>query len=202
MTKLYLTRHGETEWNLEGRLQGHLDSPLTLKGESQAAWLGARMKDTSIDIIIASSSNRAKRTAELVRGNRDIEIVTSDHLKEINLGKWEGMLHKEIEQNYAEAHRNFRSAPHLYQPVGGETFQEVIDRVSREIERLKDKYNGKTLLIVTHGVVLKALWVYFGKKEICDLWSGNFMYSTCLNLVEYKDNEWQIIIQGDTSHYQ
>lgn len=201
MTKLYLTRHGETEWNLEGRIQGQKDSSLTKLGKNQAMWLGNRLNEINIDMIISSSSGRAVSTAEIIRGDRDIEIVHNDNLREINIGEWEGMLHSEIEYYYREEQYNFWNFPHLYKPIGGETFLQVLTRVSKEVEEIISKYQGNNILIVTHAIVLKALFTYFENKELKDLWRGAFMKSTCLNIIEVEEDKRDIILQGDISHY-
>lgn len=202
MTTLYITRHGQTEWNLEGRLQGHKDSNLTALGERQAEWLGEKLAEVNIDIIISSSSGRALRTAEIIRGDRDIEIITTEQLKEIHIGEWEGQLHAEIEAHSPEEQRNFWNFPHLYKPAGGETYAQVIERASNEIERILLEYKGKNILIVTHAVVLKALIAYFENKGIQDFWTGAMMHSTCLNIVEITEESRRITLQGDISHYK
>ncbi len=202
MTKLYITRHGQTEWNLEGRMQGQKDSQLTELGEKQASWLGERLNDVEIDIIISSSSGRAFRTAEIIRGDRDIEILTNDNFKEMHIGEWEGQLHSEIEKNSPDEQKNFWNFPHLYEPCGGETFPQVLERVSNEIEKVISEYEGKNILLVTHAIALKSLITHFEKKDIEDLWTGAFMHSTCLNIVEIDKDGRKFILQGDISHYQ
>ena len=117
MTRLYLTRHGQTEWNVERRMQGQQDSPLTELGKEQAKWLGERLHDVGLDVIFSSSSGRAIRTAEIIRGTRKISIIPSDNLREIALGQWAGMLHTEVERIYPGEHRNFWHFPHQYQKV-------------------------------------------------------------------------------------
>ena len=202
MTKLFITRHGQTEWNLEGRMQGQKDSKLTELGEVQASWLGERLSGEKIDLIISSSSGRAFRTAEIIRGERDIEIIPNDNLIEMHFGDWEGELHTDIEINYPDQQHNFWNNPHLYQTSTGETFDQVFERVSNEIEKIISDNEGKNILIVTHAVVLKSLITYFENKEIKDLWTGAFMHSTSLNIVEINDNHREIVLQGDISHYQ
>ncbi len=202
MTKLYLTRHGQTEWNVERRIQGQKDSALTPLGEKQAKWLGERLNEVAVDVIISSSSGRAIRTAEIIRGDRKIPLVANDNLREISLGKWEGMLHTEAERSYPEEHRNFWHFPHLYRPVGGETFPQAWSRLSNEVEQLISVYNNRTILIVTHATALKTILAYFENKELKDLWTGPFMKSTCLNLVEIKNGDRKVIFKGDISHYR
>lgn len=95
MTKVYLTRHGETEWNEKGIMQGWGDSPLTELGKNQAKWLGERIRDLHIDVIYASPIGRAFNTAEIIRGDREIPLIAYDGLKEIKIGGWEGLNQEE-----------------------------------------------------------------------------------------------------------
>lgn len=202
MTKLYITRHGQTEWNVEGKLQGRLDSKLTPLGESQAQWLGERLKDERIDIIVSSSSGRAIATSKKIRGERKINIIPNDNFREMYLGRWEGMLYTDVEKLWPEEHNNFWNFPHLYKPVGGETFSQVIDRVGKEIERIITWYKGKNILIVTHAIALKGIIAYIEKKDLKDFWSGAFMYPTCLNILEVNEDSRKFVLMGDTSHYK
>jgi len=202
MTVLYLTRHGETEWNKLGRMQGQKDPSLTEKGKLQAQWLGDRLNDIDLDIIISSSSGRAVQTAEIIKGDRNIEMVLNDNLKEISLGEWEGKYHIEIEINHPDQFNNMWNYPHLYKPIGGETFVQLLSRVSSEIESIISANENKTILIVTHAVVLKTLIAYFEGRDIKDLWNGVFMKSTCLTMIEINENKRKIVLKGDVSHYQ
>lgn len=86
MTKIYLTRHGETVWNRQRRFQGHKNSELTDKGILAAELLADRIEDIELDYIVSSPLLRAYNTAEIARGNKDVQIIKYDGLKEINLG--------------------------------------------------------------------------------------------------------------------
>ena len=119
MTTIYLTRHGETEWNLAHRFQGKLDSPLTDKGKQQAEWLSERLRDIEFNAIYASCSGRALDTAKIIRGNRQMPIVTKEELMEIGLGEWEGREIKGIEDDGDQNYHYFWHEPHLYQPSRG-----------------------------------------------------------------------------------
>ncbi len=202
MTKLYITRHGQTEWNVEGRIQGRMDSKLTELGERQARWLGERLMTEDIDIIISSSSGRALRTAELVRGERGIDIIASDQLMEMHIGDWEGQLHYDVQLHSPEEQKNLWNFPHLYKSSGGESFIQVMDRVKSEIERILLQYKDRNLLIVTHAIALKAILAHFENKEIKDFWSGTNINSACLNIIEVKEKGADIMLQGDISHYK
>ncbi|NDI35375.1 histidine phosphatase family protein [Chengkuizengella sediminis] len=201
-TKLYITRHGQTEWNLEKRMQGHKDSPLTSLGIQQAEWLGESLNETAIDIIYTSSSGRTRETAKLVRNQREIEIIPSDVLKEINMGEWEGQIISELEQKYPEQHHAFWKTPHLYESMGGETFQDLHNRVIPFVKDILLKHKGKTILIVTHGLTLKTIMSYFEKKELMDFWDSPHIHQTSLSMVEIERDEAFIRLHGDTSHYK
>ena len=92
--KLYFIRHGQTDWNIVKRLQGATDIPLNENGEELARRTGEGMKDIPFDLIYTSPLKRAFRTAELVRGNRDIPIISDDRLREICFGDYEGLISK------------------------------------------------------------------------------------------------------------
>ncbi len=199
--KLYLTRHGQTEWNLAGMMQGRLNSDLTILGIDQAKWLGDRLKDTPIDIICSSSSGRALDTAKYIKGSRPLDIESYDDLVEINVGHWQGMSHKDIEGNYAEAYNNFWHHPELFKSESQESFEDIINRAGNVLEKIVSEHQGKDILIVSHGVLLKGILAYVKKIGVKDFWTGPFMKSTCLNIIEFNQVDYQIILEGDTTHY-
>lgn len=110
-TTLYLTRHGETKWNVEKRMQGWQDSPLTEKGRQDAKRLGKRLEAVELAAIYTSTSGRALETAELVRGGRLIPIYQDERLREIQLGDWEGKTHDEIRQMDPTGFDHFGTRP-------------------------------------------------------------------------------------------
>lgn len=201
-TSLYMTRHGQTLWNEVGKMQGQLNSELTELGKQQAIWLGERLNDVDIEIIISSSSKRAVDTAELIRGSRDIKIVKKEGLREMHLGSWQGMYFQDIKENYPKAYDDFWHHPHKYEPVDGESFEQLNQRVVNEVESIIKKYEDKNILIVTHGVVLRALITYFEHKALKEFWQGIHMDSTCLNLLEINGEERKFLYQGDVSHHK
>lgn len=201
-TQLYMTRHGQTLWNAAGRMQGQLNSDLTELGKHQALWLGERLNDVDLDIIISSSSKRALDTAELIRGSRNIEIIKKETLREMHLGSWQGMHFQDIKENFPKAYDDFWHHPHKYVPVDGEGFEQLNKRVIDEVECIIKKYEHKKILIVAHGVVLRALITYFEEKPQNEFWQGIHMDSTCLNLLEIKGDQREFAYQGDVSHHK
>lgn len=162
MTTVYITRHGQTVWNIDYRFQGQKDSDLTEKGLNQAKLLSERMKDVHIDCIYASPLKRTMETAKIIRGDRDIEIIAEDGFKELSFGDYEGRTKEELEKigqgkeitdifNYVEDAK----APN------GESLKELYDRISKTLDSLLEKEKDKTIFIVTHGAALLAIYKYF-----------------------------------------
>lgn len=201
MAKIYVTRHGETQWNTQRRMQGHLDSDLTQTGRTQAEWLGTHIKDLSLAKIYASPSGRASETARLIRGDRPLEIHRLEGLKEIFLGSWEGKTQVEIEAVDAENYFAFWHKPECYKSEERESFESVISRAGAILEELATT-EKEDVLVVTHAVLLKGMYAHMLQKEVKDFWTGPFMNATCLNCFEKVGDQWQVHLEADTSHYQ
>lgn len=203
MTKLYLTRHGETKWNVEGIIQGWGDSNLTDLGESQAIWLGERMNDLDIDVIYSSPLGRAYNTAKLIRGNRDIKINTHDGLKEMNLCAWEGLNQEEIKAMDEENYYNFWNLPSKYvKSKDGESFKEIIDRASKAINEILKNEKGKKILIVTHTITLKAYLCALENRDIDTIWDPPFIKQTSLTEIDFKEDGYEISLTACTKHHK
>jgi len=202
MTTLYVTRHGETEWNTEGRMQGWNDSPLTGLGINQAYWLYDRLKDMNFNAIYSSPAGRAYKTAEILKGERNIEIISHDALKEINLSEWEGLDQKSIKEKDEEQFHNFWKAPHLYKPLSGEDFVELQHRVTAGIREIVKNHKDETVLIVTHTMTLKALMASLKSKPISTIWDPPFIKQTSLTVIEIDDDKINIEMYADASHHK
>lgn len=201
-TIIYITRHGQTEWNTQKRFQGHQDSPLTELGAKQAVWLGESLKDVPIDLICASSSPRAVSTAEIIKGDRNIPIKRSDALKEINLGAWEGITQEEARSRDPLPYDRFWNDPESFEVEGGETFRQVAERAISELRDIQRMNVGKSILIVTHTVVVKLLMAYYENRPLRNLWDLPYIHPTCLCKIEIDQDNHEIVLHGDTSHYQ
>lgn len=203
MTRVYLTRHGQTEWNLERRMQGQKNSDLTELGQQQASWLHNALNKEKLAHIYVSQSGRTRQTAALIRGDQEWPITPVAELMEIYLGSWEGMTFEEASETHPEAQHSFWKAPHKYVPVDdGETFEQLQQRAVSFIQKAVKEHEGQDILLVTHGIVLKTVMAYYKKIDIKELWSGEMMHPTALNLLLFKDDgSVEIAIEGDTSHY-
>lgn len=202
MTTLYITRHGETEWNTEGRMQGWNDSPLTNLGITQANWLYERLKDIDFNAIYSSPTGRAYKTAEILKGERNIKIIANDALKEINLSEWEGLDQKKIKDKDEKQFYNFWKAPHLYKPICGEDFLELQRRVISSIRKIVKEHKDETVLIVTHTMTLKALMASLKNKQISTIWDPPLIKQTSLTIIEIDDEKINIQMYADDSHHK
>lgn len=198
--KIYITRHGETEWNKEGRMQGWQDSKLTEKGIDNAKKLGESLSHIDFDCIYCSPLGRAQDTAKYIRGSKDTKIIIEESLKEMNFGLWEGMEHSKIEELYSMQRFSFWNTPHLFEPIDGESFEALFDRVKKVLNDIINNTVGDTVLIVTHSVLIKAIYAIIKKYSLEDFWNPPFMYDTCLTVLEVEQDAMNIILEADVSH--
>ncbi|MGL5615884.1 MAG: histidine phosphatase family protein [Sarcina sp.] len=203
MRKIFLVRHGETEWNKLDKMQGWADSPLSELGEMQAKWLSEKINDFNINKIYTSPSGRAIRTSNLIKGDNNIEIVVSENLKEMNMGVWEGLEKKVIENLYSEDYYNFWNTPEKYIPKeNGESFLEVRERVFQEIMKIVKENDNKNILIVSHGLSIKSFLSELENKKIEELWSEPIVNQTSVTEIDFYEDRYEIIRKGDISHYK
>ena len=201
-TILYLVRHGQTEWNQDHRLQGHMDSPLTALGIQQAEWLAESLREVPIDVIVSSPSRRAVHTAEILRDVRDLPIHEYSDLKEICLGVWEGQTQKAAEASDPVQFYNFWNDPEHFKVEGSETFEEVAARAVSALKGILASYQGKSILIVSHTVVVKTIMAFFEGRILKELWNPPYIHPTCLSKIELTGEAAEIIMHGDIRHYK
>ncbi|WP_250674746.1 histidine phosphatase family protein [Paraclostridium ghonii] len=200
--KVYITRHGETDWNVKGKMQGCKDSNLTEQGKKEALNLGNRLKDIKIDYIYTSPLTRAYDTALLIKGNRDIPIGTYENLKEMNFGIWEGMYSDDVAREYENEYYKFWNEPHLYTSTGGETFEELIKRVKITLNDITNQNKGEDILLVTHSIIIKAIYSIIKKYELKDFWNPPYIKNTCVTILEFNEGNYKFILEADVSHVE
>ncbi|MEK5392834.1 histidine phosphatase family protein [Margalitia sp. FSL K6-0131] len=200
MIILYITRHGETEWNTQNRMQGWKDSNLTENGIKNAIELGERLKDISFSAIYSSPSGRTVTTTKMICGDRNISIIYEDNLKEIFLGEWEGKTKENIKENYPNDYNAFWNCPHLYTPAQGESIADVKERVLKVLERIQKEHSSGNILIVTHSIVIKCLFLIFKGLSNERLWDPPFIHDTSLTVVELDKENIRMVLEGDISH--
>ncbi len=196
MVKLYITRHGETQWNREKRMQGWKDSDLTPEGEGDSLALAQVLKRVSFEAVYSSPSGRARKTAELLVD--DALITFDEDLREIGMGDWEGRTQDEVRNADPERFHTFWNNPHVYETETGETFNQVMDRVASFLEKVQ--VHKGTILVVTHSIFIKALLAYVKELPLDQLWSPPFIHATSLTVIEGAGGKYEIVMEGNTSH--
>ncbi|HEY1261810.1 MAG TPA: histidine phosphatase family protein [Stellaceae bacterium] len=160
---ILLVRHGETEWNLEGRYQGRLDSPLTARGTAQAQAIGrllARLQGTAAMPIFTSPLGRARHTADIIAGciGNYSRPRPDDRLREISLGSWDGLTRKEIALRAPELFTGAVRCEWYFRSPDGETYEGFAARVGAWL----DEWRDDDVVVVAHGVVSRVLRGLYG----------------------------------------
>jgi len=161
-TDILLIRHGETAWNAERRLQGHLDIPLNAEGERQAALLAGALAGEPLDLVVASDLQRARQTAQAVADARGLPLAVDPALRERCYGGFEGLLYSEIEARFPHEFAAWQARDvDAVLPPGrnrGESFRAFFDRATGAILALAAAHPGQTIAIVAHGGVLECAY--------------------------------------------
>lgn len=153
--EFWLVRHGQTDWNLEGRYQGQVDRPLNETGLQQARELAQKLAGTHFDAVYSSDLQRALATARILAGGR--EVIVDRRLREINQGALEGKLFAAIQDEFPELISNRRANPLDTRPPGGESLAEVAERVTAFADQAAAQHPGQRVLLVSHGLALAIL---------------------------------------------
>jgi len=158
LTRFIVVRHGETEWNVAGRIQGHGDSALTATGVAQAEALAQRLAGEKFHRIVASDLARAHETAKRIAAVSGHDIGLDVRLRERNFGAGEGLPYDEIDRLYPGAFSRVRETDPDYRIPGGESRRDFHERVVAGVEALAGTHAGETVVLVTHGGVLATLY--------------------------------------------
>ncbi len=157
-TRLYLVRHGETNWNREQRLQGVLDVPLNEAGAAQARRLADRFASFQIACVVSSPLVRASATAAMLADACACPLQLEPRLREVDHGSWSGLTLPEIGRRFPLLVRDDRLRPEAFDVSGGERLPGVHRRVSAVLADLLPAHDGDSVLVVGHGVTLAVMW--------------------------------------------
>lgn len=184
--KLYIIRHGQTDWNRARRLQGRTDIPLNEWGRLVAELTKEGLKDVAFDVAFTSPLIRAKETAELVLKDRNVPIIEDERIIEVNFGAYEGESFTLDNENL----QNFFSKPEEYYPVdGSESMESILERTGDFLSELykKPEYQDSTVLVSTHGAALCGLLCNIKKWDKADFWKGGLHKNCGFSIVEVTD---------------
>jgi probable phosphoglycerate mutase len=158
VTTILLARHGETDWNREGRFQGHADPPLNETGRAQAAELAAGLKDVELAAVYSSSLRRALETARIVASEHGLESIPVDALREVDVGSWQGLTRADIEAQFPEQFARWLDYDQGWED--GESYEEMGRRAVAALLELAAAHEGERILAVTHGGPIRAAFAF------------------------------------------
>ena len=172
-SRMILVRHGETDWNREGRFQGQIDIPLNSNGHAQAEAARGFLQNVSLQKAYSSSMSRPRETAEgILKSHPGIAITQTDGLMEIGHGLWEGKLESEIKADWGDLLEEWKRSPETVQMPEGETIQDVWERSVESWNAIaSDLASTETALVVAHDAVNKTILCHLLGLSPADIWA-------------------------------
>ncbi|WP_427338745.1 histidine phosphatase family protein [Caloranaerobacter sp. DY30410] len=198
MKKIIITRHGQTDWNLIGKIQGQKDIELNKVGIEQAKKLAFKLSKEKIDIIYTSDLKRSYQTAKIISDIIKTDIIIDKNLREIHFGNWQGLTLSDIKKDFNQEYIIWRTEPHKLNLPGAERLIEVQERMKKIINNVLHT-DYQNILIVSHGTAIKAL--ILGILDI-DLAKFNNIKidNTSISIIEYHSTGPVIKLLNDTCH--
>lgn len=196
--RLVLVRHGITDWNRDGRFQGHLDPPLSGVGHHEAALVAARIAaDPALrpTRIVSSSLARAMQTAEPIAANAGVTVEPDPRLIEIGQGEWEGRTHAEIAATDAARYEVWRTSD--TPPPGGETIEATVERLGGAIGDLHG--TDGTVIVVSHGGIIRVLAHMLLDLSSTRSWALD-VDNASVTTLDRREGWWQLERWNDTGH--
>lgn len=201
MKKIYLARHGESQWNVLKIVQGQKNIPLTNKGIKQAELLGKRLVNEQIEKIYSSDLARAYDTAKIIGKIIDVEVEPMKEFREINFGVWEGLSKNELLTKYRTEYEKWLKNPKDLILEGAETLAELQERALEGINKIinlnGDRYNN--ILIVSHSATIKVIilgLLGISLNNFKNLTLGN----VSLSIIEYRNYNKVLKLFNNTDH--
>ena len=199
MKKIFLVRHGESQWNVLKKIQGQQDVPLTDRGMKQANLIGNRLVHERIDRIYSSDLKRAYDTAEIIGKRLSLNVIPTKEFREIDFGIWEGMSNDEMHTEYYNELCLWRKEPEKLKVEGAESLRELQLRAMAAVNKIINNEVGDNILIVSHSATLKTIILGLLNMDLAyfkNLTLGN----VSLSIVENRDYNRVMKVLNDTCH--
>ena len=197
--KLYIVRHGETEWNVIKRFQGQLNTPLTEKGMEKLRETGKKLENVTFEEIYTSELERTVNSAEIIlnenRGykNKKMELKKLAELNEVYFGVWQGLKYEEVFLKYPEEANNYFYNVKNYKAenIKAENLKDALKRFLRGINKILDSHKSGNILVVTHGTVFEMFINYVENSSIFDIDERTLMGNGDYKIFSYEDGKFQ-----------
>ena len=199
MGRLYMVRHGETEWNALGRIQGHTDVGLSDQGREQARAVARRLSGVAFDAAYSSDLSRTRETAQIILGESPASLNSTERIREYKKGVFEGLTPDESMRRYPELYEASLVNDLDFAPTGGETIRQTSLRMANFVSDLKKLHQDETVLMVGHGGSLRSAVVAIMDLPLEANWKL-IMGNCSLSIFDtYTDNA-VMLLYNDTSH--
>lgn len=195
--KVYIIRHGQTMWNKEHLLQGRSDIELNENGRELAVRTGEGMKDIPFDLAFTSTLKRAKETAKLVLGERNVPLIEDERIIEISFGEYEGTHWSPGEGHFdaPEVFDFFNHPENYVPPADGESIQELSERTVAFLRDIcsREELKDKTILVSSHGAAVRAMLNSLRTCERKDFWQGGVAPNCGVAIIECTDGQLRLL---------
>jgi broad specificity phosphatase PhoE len=199
--KLVIVRHGETEWNVQHKVMGQLDSPLTAKGIQQAKAIADRLRRLKFTSIYSSDLGRAVQTANIIAETCGKQIIFDAELREWNMGIFEGLTVSEMHEKFPQERQDYEQIGDEYIIPKGESLTQCRARGFRILNAIAERHSDENVVVVTHGCVLMGFF-----EMVLDLRTGNTWRFKLDNAnfcaFEYVKERWSLVVWNDVSHLE
>lgn len=198
MTRIYLIRHGETEWNRTGRLQGNANVLLSPEGIRQAKLLAEHTPFHTVDAIYSSDLSRAVKTAEILAEKFNLPVIQERGLRETNFGDWEGRPLSELAIG-VDGFENFFTKPDKVHPPQGETFLQCQARVMTALEEIVAEHDGQSIAVVSHGAAIRLVLCAALAMPIRKMWAIS-QFNMAVNIMCVEEGNAVVELVNSTLH--
>ena len=200
-TDVVVVRHGETDWNVIHRIQGHQPVELNARGKAQALAAADRLADEAIDAIYSSDLARAMQTAEVIAARHGMPPIPEVRLREWSLGVLEGLLSEEAKVRYPDVYEAFRVEGPDFLIPGGESIRERYTRSTAAVAEVAERHAGGRVMVVTHGGVLDDLYrrttgMPLDAKKDFEIYNGG------VNEIRIAGEVWEMVTWGEIGHLE
>ena len=199
MTTLYLIRHGETVWNADGRFQGQQNTPLNALGRAQADSAARALADIPFEAVYTSDLARAAETAEIIAAPHALAPLPDPRLREVHFGEWEGLAMPEVTTRWPEIVAAWRADSLRTRPPGGETLEQLQQRVVAALTDIVRAYPTGTLAVVGHGGSLRAIITHILNADL-SIFRRLRLDNCSISIITVTDGQYTLRLFNDICH--
>lgn len=200
VTRVYLVSCAQTTLDKEGVFQGSTNHQLSRQGMGHAKLLSKHLRDDEVDSFYSSPFEGAFETASTLAARHRRGVIRQNDLRDMDYGKWAGKTAAELKESDPELLITWQFKPHEHRMPGGETLQEVQERVVRTVENILSVEKGNGVCVVTHPIPVKAAMCHFMNDDLSIIWLGPRQDSTALNIIDFQEDKAQVQRVGSLKH--